>query len=161
MRNFRILGIVISLPVLGTILLKIFQGAWSSEPLILFSSVEGLVHLNGRPLSGVEVLQTVQSNRHSNVPAQKTITDANGIFKMSAVTMAPGLSRLSLSQEVTKQKIEFFYMGKTYEGWLFMKTDYEANTESKGQPFQLSCDLSVNADYSDSYFGVCKIESIR
>lgn len=125
--------------------------------LILFSPVEGTVTVNGEPAAGAEIIQAANWNKTGETLQQKTTTDSAGRYSLAAIQQSAGLSRLSASQEIIKQSITISYKGKTYEGWRFMKNDYELNSENKGKPLRLTCDLATKADYVDYYYGVCRL----
>ena len=104
----------------------------------LFSKMSGVITLNGKPAAGAKLVRT--ANR-DGVKTDETITDANGHFEFPA--MFERTAAKYLPQEfVASQIIMAHYEGKEYEMWNGVKRKPEENSESRGKPLIVECELT-------------------
>jgi uncharacterized GH25 family protein len=129
-------------------------------PIVLFSEVHGTVVRDGKPVAGVELIQTVVwSENEEEIPSQHTVTDGNGTFRFAAIERGAGLRRLIPAQPAMLQTILIRYQGVEYVGWRHGKLSYDANSELDGRPLNLVCELSQRPDREGNYYGICRAVS--
>jgi hypothetical protein len=129
------------------------------DRLVLFSEVHGTVLKDGKPVSGIELVQrVVWSDNENEIPLQRTVTDEAGTFSFPAIERGAGLLRLIPAQPIMLQKILIRYQGTEYIAWQHSKTSYNANTELDGRPIRLVCELSRRPDYEGKHYGICKAD---
>ena len=114
------------------------MGMFDFVKICLFSEVNGVVTLNGKPVSGVEVVRTAEMG-HDNVYIDRAGTDDQGHYHFDA-RFTHSVRKIAPVEPVIFQKMVLFYQGKAYLGWQMTKRDYEINTEL-GQPINLTCGL--------------------
>ncbi len=127
-----------------------------SKTLYLFSEVNGIVLLDGKPVQGVEVTQEYDWHWKEEKGSKVAVTDAEGRFHFPVITgksLTAGLPH----QPVIEQKLRLSYQGKEYKGWLHGKDNYDEHGELKGQPLNLVCDLNDEpAGHPEiRSFGIC------
>lgn len=101
----------------------------------LFSGMSGVIQMDGKPAANVRLVRAAESK------VDETTTDENGYFEFPPVferTVAK-----YLPQEFTAlQQIAAHYNGEEFELWTAVKRKPEENTEARGQPLVVQCDLS-------------------
>lgn len=112
-----------------------------SKTLYLFSAVNGIVLLDGKPVQGVEVVQDYHWHWGDKQVKNVTTTDAQGRFSFPVVTGKSMTAGLLPHEPVIDQQILFYYQGKEHQGWFHAKHNYEDLGELHGQPLNLVCDL--------------------
>ena len=133
-----------------------------SKEVVLFSPMEGILTLEGKPLAGVKIelkLKWYDGKENENF---FTESDEKGFFNFPAVnkTLKIGFSQLVISQEITvKHKEEetiIWYMSK------FNQTEY---SELGGKPVNLRCELSsdelITRDYNTPLITRCVWDSLE
>lgn len=127
------------------------------DRLVLFSEVHGTVLKHGQPVEGARLTQTVVwSDNKDEIPAQQAVTDAKGGFSFPAIERKAGVLRMVPHQPVMLQKIIIDYQGSEYTAWRHTKDSYEANSEMDGKPLNLVCELTRDADFEGTHYGICK-----
>ncbi|WP_377160731.1 DUF6795 domain-containing protein [Roseateles sp. UC29_93] len=160
MKRSPFLRITLWLAALAIGLFSLAQAMAFFKPFTLFSDLEGIVLLEGRPVEGVEVQQHYSwhwgDKRGSNV----TRTDANGRYHFPVITGRSITGNLLPHEPVIDQEVSFVYQSKTFRGWFHSKHNYEDLGELDGQPLRLVCDLKdepVGRPEIRSY-GICTVQ---
>ena len=104
----------------------------------LFSKISGVVTLNGKPVVNAQLTRTASLSKNRTDTAR---TDENGYFEMPSV-FERTITKFLPQEFVAKQVIEVNYDNHQYDIWSGVKRTPEENAESKGQPLQVSCELS-------------------
>ena len=152
--------------LLAVILIAAYNmGFIKYENRVLFSEVHGVVTMEGKPLSGIEVIQKCHNHREV---VRKVLTDENGKFHFKAirsVLLYPDLFWfVPPSPIVIAQKIFIKNENKEYEAWLHAKSDYVNNSELQGQDLNLAFELTNKVDYIGSApkgnrpYSICRIQ---
>ena len=128
------------------------------DPLILFSRVQGVVLDHGVPVVDAELRQKIvwDEDEANNVEV-RTRTDARGHFILEPITHPAGMTRLVPHQPMTLQTISIRHDGHEYIAWKHGKLTYDANSELKGKPILLICDLSNPPKQEDDHYGICRV----
>ena len=105
----------------------------------LFSEMTGVVSFEGKPAAGVKLVRLVELNKELY---DETVTDAQGNFHFPAIYQSSILRKILPMEFVVLQDITAHFKGKEYEVWHSVKRSPEVNTESKGKPLVVECDLS-------------------
>lgn len=116
--------------------------AFFSKTLYLFTEVDGVVLLDGRPVPGVEVEQDYHWHWGEQERSARVTTDAQGRFRFPEVTGRSWTAGLLPHEPVINQRITLRYQGRQYKGWLHSKHNYDRFGEVPGRPLALICDLS-------------------
>ena len=127
------------------------------DRLVLFSEVHGTVLKEGKPVEGAQLTQTVVwSDNKDEIAPQHAVTDRNGAFSFPVIERKAGLLRMVPHQPVMLQKIMIDYQGVQYTAWRHTKDSYEVNSEMGGKPLNLVCELTREADFEGTHYGICK-----
>lgn len=104
----------------------------------LFSKMTGVITLNGEPVAGATLVRTVNL---SGDQVDETITDENGNFELPAVFKRT--LKKHLPQEfASNQDIVVHHDGEEYRIWSAVKRTPDENSESRGKPLIVSCELT-------------------
>lgn len=103
----------------------------------LFSEMSGVVNLDGKPIAGVRLVRTV--NLSSDV-TDETVTDSQGKFHFPAA-YEKTVTKYLPQEFVSNQDIKAFYNDKEYRVWSAVKRTPEENSESRGKPLVVTCNL--------------------
>ncbi|MDH5323928.1 MAG: hypothetical protein OEZ68_03065 [Gammaproteobacteria bacterium] len=106
----------------------------------MFSAVNGVITLSGKPMAHVEVEQSFFSPLHGRRGKEVVATDAQGRFFFTAVTQYVTVERLH--QTEIDQVIKIRHDGSEYVAWNHKKNNYDKDGELGG-PISLDCDLSL------------------
>ena len=104
----------------------------------LFSNMAGVIKLNGRPVSNAKLVRTVDL---SGPEVDETMTDDQGNFKFPAIFKRT-LSKHLPQEFSSSQLIVVHYQGKEYPLWSAVKRKPEEDSESKGKPLIVACELN-------------------
>jgi hypothetical protein len=108
----------------------------------LFSEVDGVITLDGKPCVSAKIKQTVFKANSKEITTNN-ITDDNGYFRFEEVSENKGLLSFIPSEFVVTQRLIIAYDGTEYLGWAYTKRSSEQNSESSNKPFSLVCDLNT------------------
>lgn len=104
----------------------------------LFSNISGVIHLDGKPVTNALVKRKVE---FSDLKEDETRTDETGYFELPAIFDRTITKHLP--QEFTAgQEIIVHYQNKEYSIWSGVKRKYEENSEARGKPLVVSCELN-------------------
>ncbi len=151
MKNNHKIVVSVSIVILTIISMGSAMGLFDFAKVCLFSEVNAIVTLDGKPVEGVEVVRTAEwANKGNKIYSDKTSTDKEGRFHFDAM-YSNSFSKLSLSTPVIAQKIYLIHGGKEYQGWKNGKLNYDENGElDNGQPIVLSCELLAEPTKKDT-----------
>ena len=105
----------------------------------LFSEMTGVVSFEDKPAAGVKLVRLVDLNKELY---DETVTDAQGNFHFPAIYQSSILRKILPMEFVVLQDITAHFNEKEVEVWHSIKRSPEVNTESKGKPLVVECDLS-------------------
>jgi hypothetical protein len=109
--------------------------------ICLFSEVNAVLTLQGKPVAGAEIVRTA-NQLNSKVYTDKTTTDAQGRFHFAARYIF-SLSNFIPAEPVIVQRMTIHYQGEKYLGWEGVRSNYGKNNELDGdKPIKLTCELT-------------------
>ena len=128
--------------------------AMSAKPC-LFSGMTGVINYEGKPAANVRLLRKIEGK-----DIDETITDANGFFEFKAVYQKKSLLNLLPTEFVIQQRIFAFKDNEEFEIWTGIKRDKEENSESRGKPLVVNCELTLEERHhirvnGSPYFTMC------
>ena len=107
----------------------------------MFSEVNAVVTLHGKPVAGAEIVRT-SNELDSKVYTEKTTTDAQGRFHFDALWVF-SLRNFIPANPMVEQHITLYYQNQEYMGWLALKGNYGHNDElDDNKPLNFTCELS-------------------
>ena len=112
------------------------------EKLYLMSEISGTITLNGQPAAGAKLKRIVSKAYSRSKLTDETVTDANGYFSMPAVTQRKFVQKIFPMEFVVPSVIFVTYKGKEYGIWYSTKRKPEENTENRGKPLVVKCELT-------------------
>lgn len=104
----------------------------------LFSAISGVITLDGVPAANARLVRT---GDRDGAKTDETTTDENGYFEFP-VMLERTITKLLPQEFVASQKIFVYYHDKKYEMWDGIKRTSEENTESRGKPLIVTCELN-------------------
>lgn len=112
------------------------------EKLYLMSEISGTITLNGEPAAGA-TLRRIVGKAHSRAQVtDETTADDKGFFHLPAVTERKLIHKIFPMEFVVPSEIYVTYQGKEYFIWTSTKREPEKNTENKGKPLVVQCELT-------------------
>ena len=127
--------------------------------ICMFSEVNAVVTLHGKPVVGAEIVRT-SNELDSKVYTEKTITDAQGRFHFDALWVFSLRNFIPLNPMI-KQHINIYYQHQEYMGWLGFKGNYGHNDElDDNKSLIFTCELSeeptLKYQTRGNIKGICK-----
>ena len=122
----------------------------------LFSDVEGVVTINGKPCVAAKIEEKVYNSNGDEITAT-TQTDERGHFRFMEVSENKGLLSFLPGEFVATQRLVIYHEGIEYLGWANTKRSPEPNSESDGKPLSMICDLDKKPEEDDKYTGICRL----
>jgi len=104
----------------------------------LFSKMTGVVTLDGKPAANARLIRTVDL---SGPETDETSTDEQGNFSFPAV-FTRTVSKYLPQEFSSNQDIKVLYQGKEYAMWSAVKRTPDDNSESRGKPLHVQCELN-------------------
>lgn len=104
----------------------------------LFSAISGKITLDGKPVANARLVRT---GDRDGPKVDEAVTDANGSFAFPAMNERT-ITKLLPQEFVASQKIVVTYNNKNYQIWSSVKRNSEENTESRGKPLVVACELN-------------------
>jgi hypothetical protein len=128
--------------------------AMSAKPC-LFSGMTGVVNYEGKPAANVRLLRKIEDK-----DIDETITDEKGYFEFKVVYQKRSLLSFLPMEFVIKQEIIAFKDGIEYEMWSGVKRKREENSESRGKPLVVTCELTLEEENyikvnNSPFFSLC------
>ena len=109
--------------------------------ICMFSEVNAVVTLHGKPVAGAEIVRT-SNELDSTVYTEKTTTDAQGRFHFDALWVF-SLRHFTPLNPMVFQRMAMHHQGHEYLGWDAVKGNYGHNDElDDNKPLKLLCELS-------------------
>lgn len=117
----------------------------------VLTAMDGAITLNGKAVSGVEVILNTRIVFNNRKITSSTKTDHLGRFHFDAI-FSNSINSILPSAKMIDQKITLQYQGKQYIAWQMVKNNYKYNgelndpsdpiDESDVIPLILTCDLN-------------------
>lgn len=104
----------------------------------LFSKMTGVMTLDGKPVANARLVRTVNL---SSPESDETVTDEQGNFEFPAVFKRTITKHLP-QEFASNQEIIVHYQGQQYTMWSAVKRKPEENSESRGKPLVVACELN-------------------
>lgn len=126
------------------------------KTLHLFSEVQGVVVLDGRPVPGVQVERDYHWHWGNQKRTATVTTDAQGRFHFPEVT-GRSFTAFLPHEPVVVQRITLRYRGKEHVGWFMAKHNYDRLGEVAGRRLSFVCDLAseAKAHPETETYGIC------
>jgi hypothetical protein len=127
--------------------------------ICMFSEVNAVVTLHGKPVTGAKIVRT-SNELDSKVYTEQTTTDAQGRFHFDALWVF-SLRHLIPAQPMVEQHITIYHAGKEYMGWQHTKNGYGHNDElDHNKPLAFTCELgdepTLKYQMMGNVEGICK-----
>jgi hypothetical protein len=104
----------------------------------LFSAISGTITLDGKPVANARLVRT---GDRDGPKVDEATTDENGYFEFSPMYERTIIKFLP-QEFVAAQKIIVHHNAKQYEIWSSVKRKKEENSESRGNPLVVTCELN-------------------
>ena len=126
--------------------------------MCLFSAVHGVVLEHDKPVAGATIERSYNWAWKNQNGGDQTTTDATGTFALPAIWGSSLLGSLLPHEPVVEQTILIHHAGKTYDGWMMFKHNYDENGELKGRPISLVCRLEAAPTRHGEFYGICEAQ---
>ncbi|PKF62714.1 hypothetical protein CW745_04645 [Psychromonas sp. psych-6C06] len=128
--------------IIISILLVVFSyGVYAvSVKQCLFSEMTGVVSFEGKPAAGVKLVRMVDYNKKQY---DETITDEDGKFYFPAIYRTNLIGKVLPMQFAVAQNIIAYKDNDEFLIWEATKMDPAANSESRGKPLAVTCELAL------------------
>ena len=135
------------------------MGLFDFMKVCLFSEVNGVVTLEGKPVAGAMVIRTARFN--SDIYSDSVITDGEGRYHFDAI-YTKSLKKITSMAPLVPQELTITHAGSEYLGWVMNKTNYDMNGEI-GRSMSLVCELTAGTTLKKlpdgkSIDGICIVE---
>jgi hypothetical protein len=138
------------------------MGLFDFLKVCLFSEVNGVVTLEGRPVAGAELVRTAKIGEKTHV--DRTTTDENGRFSFPEM-YAHSLNKIAPVEPFIAQKITILADSREFLAWSGNKRNYDLDGEIY-RPLKFNCEITnkdelLEFDKSISisiYHGICRQE---
>lgn len=104
----------------------------------LFSAISGTLTLDGKPVANARL---VRKGDRDGPRIDEAVTVANGYFEFPAM-FERTITKFLPQEFVASQKIIVYYEGNEYEMWSAIKRKREENSEARGNPLIVRCELN-------------------
>ena len=122
----------------------------------LFSKMEGVLLINAKPAVNAKLIRTVD---YSGPEVDQTTTDDQGRFQFPAI-LKQTIKKFLPQEFAVSQDITVMYNDVEYSLWSGVKRVPEENSESRGKPLVVQCDLSAEEQMikvnNSPIFSLCK-----
>ena len=138
------------------------MGLFDFVKVCLFSGVNGVVTLEGKPVAGAELVRTAQIGE--TVHTDRTKTDDNGRFQFPAM-YTHSVYKIAPVEPFITQKIKILTGGHEYLAWSGNKRNYDLNGEIY-QPLEFNCEIANKDEVLELgksksisiYHGICRLK---
>lgn len=113
--------------------------------LCIFSAISGVITKDGQPVAHAKLVRTGSKERKHQ---DETTTDENGHFSFPPM-YERSIAKFLPMEFVASQEIMVVYKGQSYKLWTGVKRKPEENTESRGNPLIVQCDLNTERDLKE------------
>ena len=117
------------------------MGLFDFVKVCLFSQVNGLVTLNGKAVSGAEVVRTAEFRNKRYV--DNAVTDNEGRYRFPE-SSGHSFSKIMYLEPRISQSILIRYKGTEYVAWESVKGNSAADGEIS-EPLSLACELTTKS----------------
>lgn len=104
----------------------------------LFSKMTGIITLDGKPVDTAIVIRTVNLSKPE---VDETRTNEKGYFEFPAIFKRTITKHLP-QEFASNQDIVVHYKSKEYSIWSAVKRTPDENSESRGKPLDVKCELN-------------------
>lgn len=104
----------------------------------LFSAISGTITLDGKPVANARLIRT---GDRDGPKVDETLTDEKGYFEFPSMYERT-ITKLLPQEFVAAQKIIVCHNNSEYQIWSSIKRKPDENTESRGKPLVVTCELS-------------------
>lgn len=104
----------------------------------VFSKMSGTVFFDDQPAAHATLIRTVN---YGGYERDRFKTDENGRFELPAIIEA-NLSPEEMAEFSVGQEVLVEYQGRRYPLWSAVKRDPRENSEARGKPLQVRCELA-------------------
>ena len=104
----------------------------------LFSAMSGVITLDGKPVANARLVRTVS---REGVRTDETTTDSKGNFTFPAM-FERTVTKYLPQEFVASQEITAHLNKKEHKIWVGVKRSPSENSESRGKPLAVKCDLN-------------------
>ena len=104
----------------------------------LFSKMAGVIKFDGEPVINARLVREVDL---SGTETDETTTDESGYFEFPVVYKRT-ISKYLPQEFSSSQEITVHYNDKEYRMWSAVKRKPEENSESRGKPLVVDCELN-------------------
>jgi len=104
----------------------------------LFSQMNGVITLDGKPVTNAKLVRTVKLSKPDS---DETHTDAQGNFEFPA-KFTRSIGKHLPQEFASNQDITVHHNGKQYKMWSAVKRTPDENSESRGKPLVVACELN-------------------
>jgi len=115
----------------------------------IFSQVRGVVVSQGKPVAGAIIERSFDWTWKNKKGEDQTSTNDKGEFHLPEIVGTAFLGWLP-HQAMIQQTILIKHGGRSYDAWLYTKSNYRTNGELNGKPIQLYCSLEAPAQRKES-----------
>jgi hypothetical protein len=135
------------------------MGLFDFLKICLFSEVNSVVTLEGKPVAGAELVRTAMINDKEYI--DKAVTDEGGKFHFDAMYTHSINKIVFITEPVIPQTMTILHNEKECLGWRTSKRDYHENAELDGdREIILACDLTDESSIRDQKYrrpvrGIC------
>ncbi len=105
----------------------------------LFSNISGVITFDGEPVKNARLVRTVNLSKDE---VDETTTDDMGIFEFP-VLFTRTLTKHLPQEFSSNQEIVVHHKGKEYRMWSAVKRSPDENSESRGKPLVVKCELNA------------------
>lgn len=120
------------------------MGFFAKPKHCVFSAISGTITLNGEPVKHARLVRTGKLGHAKTDVVDETTTDENGYFSLpnmfQSASEAGGLAMFIIFQQITVE-----HEGAIHRIWSGNKMDSGVNTEGRGKPLNITCEL-INED---------------
>ena len=159
MKKQQYVLIALVVVTLSSLLLPGVAMAFRPFQICMFSEINAVVTLNGKPVIGAEIVRT-SNELDSKVYTEKTTTDEQGKFHFAALWVF-SLRNWIPMEPMIEQHITITNQGIEHQGWFGVKNNYGLNDElDDNKPLNLTCELSdepsLKYQSRGNIKGICK-----
>lgn len=127
--------------------------------MTIFSEVTGRVLDNGKPVAGATIEREFRWAWGDEVGTDKTTTADDGSFHLPRIERSSFWGSILPHEPTIRQTIKIKVNGKTYDGWLYDKHNYDDKGERGGLALKLLCSLENTPQrHGDAGYGICSLE---
>ncbi|MGN0920181.1 MAG: DUF6795 domain-containing protein [Cellvibrio sp.] len=114
------------------------MGFFDAGKVCLFSGISGVITKDGKPVASARVVRTADRDGERK---DETTTDENGYFELPPI-FERTVTKLLPMEFVASQSIFVTDDGVEYDIWYSVKRDPAENTEARGKPLKVTCELN-------------------